>query len=69
MQIVSNLDYLHEMLNAIFHGKILKNIITLSSAELTQSVVKVNMLNLPYDIRSGVDWTEQAHYAARCIKR
>ena len=41
MQIVSNGDNLHEMLNPVFWEKNKKNIINLSFAELTKRVVKV----------------------------
>ena len=41
MQIVSNGDNLHEMPNPVFWEKIRKNIISLSSTELAQTVVKV----------------------------
>ena len=41
MPIVSVEDNLHEMLKPVFLGKIRKNVINLSSAELTQRMIKV----------------------------
>ena len=45
MQIVSNGDNLHEISNPVFWEKNKKNVISLSSVEFTQRVVKVNNLN------------------------
>ena len=41
MQIVSNGKKLHGMSNPVFFGKVRKNIINLSSADLAQGAVKV----------------------------
>ena len=41
MQIVSSGDNLHEISDPVFREKLRKNIISLSSAELAQMVVKV----------------------------
>ena len=43
MQMVSNGDYLHEKSNPVFGEKKKKKVINLSSDELAQRVVKVNI--------------------------